>query len=78
MMRRNRKSIGGPRALSSNPLDLVRSELAILKKLSHRNVIRLYEVLDDPDNDSLYMGKRKNDCLHENNLQVVHSYGNGT
>lgn len=55
MMRRKRKA---PSTMSTNSLDLVRSELAILKKLSHRNVIRLYEVLDDPDNDSLYMGKR--------------------
>lgn len=43
--------------ISNNPLDLVRSEVAILKKLNHRNVIKLYEVLDDPDDDSLFMGK---------------------
>jgi [calcium/calmodulin-dependent protein kinase] kinase len=43
--------------ISNNPLDLVRSEVAILKKLNHRNAIKLYEVLDDPDNDSLFMGK---------------------
>lgn len=42
---------------SGNPLDLVRTELAILKKLNHPHVVRLFEVLDDPDNDSLYMGK---------------------
>ncbi|CDS10804.1 hypothetical protein LRAMOSA11290 [Lichtheimia ramosa] len=40
---------------SGNPLDLVRTELAILKKLNHPHVVRLFEVLDDPDNDSLYM-----------------------
>ncbi|CAO0792678.1 unnamed protein product [Mucor circinelloides] len=41
--------------LSNSPLDLVRSEVAILKKLNHRNVVKLYEVLDDPNDDSLYM-----------------------
>ncbi|KAI8882906.1 Pkinase-domain-containing protein [Backusella circina FSU 941] len=41
--------------LSTNSIDLIRSELAILKKLSHPNVIRLYQVLDDPDFDSIYM-----------------------
>ncbi|KAJ3157849.1 hypothetical protein HDU89_000228 [Geranomyces variabilis] len=40
---------------SDNPIDLVRGEMAILKKLDHPNVVRLYEVLDDPDQDSLYM-----------------------
>lgn len=42
----------------SNPLDLVRGEMAILKKLNHENVVKLYEVLDDPNDDSLYMGKQ--------------------
>ncbi|KAJ8325181.1 hypothetical protein BDV3_007258 [Batrachochytrium dendrobatidis] len=38
-----------------NPIDLVRGEIAILKKLRHRNIVKLYEVLDDPDQDSLFM-----------------------
>ncbi len=33
---------------SANPIDLVRGEIAILKKLDHRNVVKLFEVLDDP------------------------------
>lgn len=40
----------------SNPLDLVRGEVAVLKKLNHPNIVRLFEVLDDPSGDSLYMG----------------------
>ncbi|KAI8092476.1 kinase-like domain-containing protein [Halteromyces radiatus] len=40
---------------SSNPLDLVRGEVAILKKLHHINVVKLFEVLDDPNDDSIYM-----------------------
>ncbi|KAI8988131.1 kinase-like domain-containing protein [Mycotypha africana] len=45
----------GANATPENPLDLVRGEVAVLKKLSHPNIVRLYEVLDDPSNDSLYM-----------------------
>ncbi|KAI8819857.1 kinase-like domain-containing protein [Fimicolochytrium jonesii] len=34
---------------SDNPIDLVRGEIAIFKKLDHPNVISLFEVLDDPE-----------------------------
>ncbi|KAI8918052.1 kinase-like domain-containing protein [Entophlyctis helioformis] len=51
--------VGGHAALeaakAADPLDLVRGEIAILKKLSHKNVVKLFEVLDDPDQDSLFM-----------------------
>jgi [calcium/calmodulin-dependent protein kinase] kinase len=33
---------------ASNPIDLVRGEIAIMKKLKHRNVVKLFEVLYDP------------------------------
>ncbi|RCH81919.1 hypothetical protein CU098_000707, partial [Rhizopus stolonifer] len=39
----------------TNPLNLIRGEMAVLKKLSHPHIVRLYEVLDDPSGDSLYM-----------------------
>lgn len=39
----------------NNSLDLIRQEIAIMKKLNHPNVVNLIEVLDDPDEDSLYM-----------------------
>ena len=42
---------------SQMPLQKVYREIAILKKLDHPNVVRLIEVLDDPDEDNLYMGK---------------------
>ena len=39
-----------------NPLEPVYREIAILKKLAHPNVVKLVEVLDDPDEDNFYMG----------------------
>uniref|UniRef100_A0A672L4V7 non-specific serine/threonine protein kinase n=1 Tax=Sinocyclocheilus grahami TaxID=75366 RepID=A0A672L4V7_SINGR len=39
------------------PLERVYQEIAILKKLDHPNVVKLVEVLDDPSEDHLYMGK---------------------
>lgn len=59
---RGRVGLGVGRAAASatvepkNPLDFIRGELAILKKLHHKNVVKLYEVLDDPNDDSMYMG----------------------
>nr|OQO24751.1 hypothetical protein B0A51_14032 [Rachicladosporium sp. CCFEE 5018] len=38
-----------------NSLDLIKDEIAIMKKLSHKNLVSLHEVLDDPGDDSLYM-----------------------
>jgi [calcium/calmodulin-dependent protein kinase] kinase len=34
-------------------------EIAIMKKLDHPNVVKLVEVLDDPEDDQLYMGRSK-------------------
>ncbi|KAK0534445.1 hypothetical protein OC842_002634 [Tilletia horrida] len=42
-------------SLETDPLFLIRQEIAILKKLNHPNVVKLYEVLDDPSQDGLYM-----------------------
>uniref|UniRef100_A0A3B1KJB6 non-specific serine/threonine protein kinase n=1 Tax=Astyanax mexicanus TaxID=7994 RepID=A0A3B1KJB6_ASTMX len=40
------------------PLNRVYQEIAILKKLDHLNVVKLVEVLDDPDEDNLHMGEQ--------------------
>ncbi|XP_055370245.1 calcium/calmodulin-dependent protein kinase kinase 1b isoform X2 [Betta splendens] len=37
------------------PLERVYTEIAILKKLDHPNVVKLVEVLDDPEEDGLHM-----------------------
>lgn len=39
----------------NDPLTLVRTEIAIMKKLHHPNLVQLHEVLDVPDNDSLFL-----------------------
>jgi len=38
-----------------NSFDLIKEEIAIMKKLNHPNLVSLIEVLDDPDEDSLFM-----------------------
>ncbi|XP_056139657.1 calcium/calmodulin-dependent protein kinase kinase 1b [Lampris incognitus] len=37
------------------PLERAYQEIAILKKLDHHNIVKLVEVLDDPDEDGLHM-----------------------
>ncbi|KAJ1524028.1 hypothetical protein ONE63_010569 [Megalurothrips usitatus] len=43
------------KASPANPLDRIYREIAILKKLDHPNVVKLVEVLDDPEEDHLYL-----------------------
>lgn len=40
---------------ANDSLFLIREEIAIMKKLNHPNLVSLIEVLDDPEEDSLYM-----------------------
>ncbi|KAI0191203.1 CAMKK/META protein kinase [Xylaria flabelliformis] len=42
-------------AEAKDALYLIRAEIAIMKKLNHDNLVSLIEVLDDPEDDSLYM-----------------------
>ncbi|XP_030847475.1 calcium/calmodulin-dependent protein kinase kinase 1 isoform X2 [Strongylocentrotus purpuratus] len=46
---------GKPNKAPKTPLDRVYQEIAILKKLDHPNIVKLFEVLDDPNTDYLYM-----------------------
>jgi [calcium/calmodulin-dependent protein kinase] kinase len=39
----------------NNSLNLIKEEIAVMKKLNHNNLVSLIEVLDDPEEDSLYM-----------------------
>ena len=47
-------NINNPEA--NHSLDNVYKEIAILKKLNHQNVVKLIEVLDDPNEDYLCLG----------------------
>ncbi|KAL0930902.1 CAMKK/META protein kinase [Colletotrichum truncatum] len=40
---------------ANDALVFIREEIAIMKKLNHPNLVQLIEVLDDPEEDSLYM-----------------------
>ncbi|CAD6190309.1 unnamed protein product [Caenorhabditis auriculariae] len=51
--RRNKENAAP--SIMKNPLQLVQREIAILKNLSHSNVVKLVEVLDDPNDNYLYM-----------------------
>ena len=36
-------------------LDEVYQEIEIMKQLNHENIIKLYEVIDDPESDKMYL-----------------------
>ncbi|KAI9672209.1 MAG: hypothetical protein M1831_002023 [Alyxoria varia] len=42
-------------AAQDDPFDLIKEEIAVMKKLNHTNLVSLVEVLDDPEEDSLFM-----------------------
>uniref|UniRef100_F6R1V5 calcium/calmodulin-dependent protein kinase n=1 Tax=Callithrix jacchus TaxID=9483 RepID=F6R1V5_CALJA len=53
------------------PIEQVYQEIAILKKLDHPNVVKLVEVLDDPNEDHLYMGKEALFFCHPHSVPTL-------
>jgi calcium/calmodulin-dependent protein kinase kinase 2 len=53
----HRAETGGnhDRDTAVSSIDLIKEEIAVMKKLNHNNIVSLIEVLDDPSEDSLYM-----------------------
>lgn len=49
------RPVQSPTEEEDNSFDLIKEEIAIMKKLDHGNLVSLIEVLDDPEEDSLYM-----------------------
>ncbi|OAP63806.1 hypothetical protein AYL99_03033 [Fonsecaea erecta] len=49
------RNVGNEGELQASSIDLIKEEIAIMKKLNHPNLVSLIEVLDDPTEDSLYM-----------------------
>jgi calcium/calmodulin-dependent protein kinase kinase 2 len=52
-LHRRTEDLNEPDAVNS--IELIKEEVAIMKKLDHPNLVSLIEVLDDPSEDSLYM-----------------------
>ncbi|KAK1930128.1 putative serine/threonine-protein kinase [Phytophthora citrophthora] len=52
--KREYKRVDGKLVLS-NAFQKVQKEVAIMKKLAHSNLVKLYEVIDSPDDDKLFL-----------------------
>eukprot|EP00112_Aurelia_sp_Birch-Aquarium-sp1_P001376 Seg1147.2 transcript_id=Seg1147.2/GoldUCD/mRNA.D3Y31 product="Calcium/calmodulin-dependent protein kinase kinase 1" protein_id=Seg1147.2/GoldUCD/D3Y31 len=55
LIRKNGLMARHPRKSRANPLDVLHREIAILKKVDHPNIVKLVEVIDDPEIDNVYM-----------------------
>jgi hypothetical protein len=48
--------MGGRPPLSSTEHS-IRKEIAVMKKCRHANIVRLFEVIDDPQQDKIFLGE---------------------
>ncbi|CAK88262.1 unnamed protein product (macronuclear) [Paramecium tetraurelia] len=51
----NKKKLKKKLLSKSNAYTMLEREIAIMKKISHENVVQLFEVIDDPNKDKLYL-----------------------
>ena len=57
-----------------NYFEDIKREIAIMKKLLHPNVLRLYEVLDDPKVKKIYFFSIKYDFLKKKLILLPNSH----
>ncbi|KAJ1947726.1 hypothetical protein GGF37_000102 [Kickxella alabastrina] len=60
---------------ASDPFSLIKTELAISKKLKHQNLVQLYEVLNDSEQDVLYLII---DLCENGPIQILNAEQNST
>eukprot|EP00731_Ephydatia_muelleri_P039049 Em1069g4a len=67
-----RKAVNDDKVYAShateNPLEKIKKEIAILKKLDHENVVKLHEVLDDPHEDDIIMAAHLQSTVHSQHI----------
>ncbi|EGC38659.1 hypothetical protein DICPUDRAFT_148677 [Dictyostelium purpureum] len=56
-----------------NAFDQVLKEIAIMKKMNHPNVVKLYEVINDPEEESIYIVM---EYVEGGNLQSINDFPN--
>lgn len=57
LLRRNHQQHSGERPTLSSTEHGIRKEIAVMKRCRHANIATLFEVIDDPQQDKIYMGQ---------------------
>ncbi|KAF8236473.1 kinase-like protein [Tricholoma matsutake] len=55
LLRRNHRQNTGDRPPLSSTEHSIRKEIAVMKKCRHANIVRLFEVIDDPQQDKIFL-----------------------
>jgi serine/threonine protein kinase len=59
LLRRSHRQNTGDRPPLSSTEHSIRKEIAVMKKCRHANIVRLFEVIDDPQQDKIFLGEPK-------------------
>ena len=54
--KKSKRKLGQKMGLVDPQQDKIRKEIAILKKCDHLNIVRLFEVIDNPASEKIYLG----------------------